>query len=304
MDRQEGTSYQTSAAGSTDSAKQTTQEVTDKLGQTADTVQQQATNVANQQFTAQTKQATKGLESVSSALNQAADQMRKQGQDTMATFADEAANQIDQLSGYLRQEDLHDMIDGVERFARRQPFVFLGGAFAVGMIAARFLKASRPDNANWGRSSDAGMYQYQNPWGRQYGPQNYPGAHYAGRQPFAGGFAGSGGNQNYGYPYSGQSGTGSQYGSSYGTGSGTGYGTSGGYGRGTGYGTGDTGASRTVEVDTFVFGTTEPSTPTSGENLGSSGDAMGKYPNVTSTEGGAYRDQPGEGNKGSRYATE
>ena len=31
---------------------------------------------------------------------------------------------------------------GVESFARREPLLFIGGAFALGMVAARFLKAS------------------------------------------------------------------------------------------------------------------------------------------------------------------
>lgn len=314
MERHESTSHQTSSsatgAGSTDTAKQKTQEVTDKLGQTADTVQQQANQVASQQFTAQTQQATKGLDSVSGALNQAADQMRKQGQDTMATFADEAASQVDRLSGYLRQEDLHQVIDGVERFARRQPYLFLGGAFAVGVLAARFLKASRPEQAAWGRSgSYQSQYQYQSPFGQQYGPQNYPGSHYGGRQPFASGFETSAG---YGYPYSGQSGTGGQFrtgmGSSYG--SGYDYGTATGAGAGTsGYGAtggagssyGSTAETGGLEVEALLIEVPEDDT---GVNLGSAGDAMGRYPDTTSTEGSAYRREPGETNRSGRDATE
>jgi hypothetical protein len=35
------------------------------------------------------------------------------------------------------------LIDDVEDFARREPAVFIGGAIAIGLVAARFLKSSR-----------------------------------------------------------------------------------------------------------------------------------------------------------------
>jgi len=35
-------------------------------------------------------------------------------------------------------------VDDAERLAHRQPALFVGGAFALGLLAARFLKSSKP----------------------------------------------------------------------------------------------------------------------------------------------------------------
>ena len=39
------------------------------------------------------------------------------------------------------------MVTQVEQYARRQPAIFLGGAFALGLLGARFLKSSNPQTA-------------------------------------------------------------------------------------------------------------------------------------------------------------
>ncbi|HET7036946.1 MAG TPA: hypothetical protein VFI42_14775 [Thermomicrobiaceae bacterium] len=260
MDRQEGNAGRktsgTTASGDqskttskTQQADQLKNQVKQNAGEVADTAQQ----TAQQQFHAQKQQARQGLGSVSSALHQAADQMRGQKQDTMAQLADMAADQVNDLSGFLQQENLHRVIDQVEDFARNQPYLFLGGAFALGAVAARFLKASRPENAHWGRTN-----QPQNRFaGRNYGPLNYPGVHYAGSQPYPSGF---------GTP----------------TGSGSSTGAESTFGRSPSYGGTSTGFNR----GTVTTG--------SGVSHESAGDDMGRYPNVTSPEGGASTRLPGE----------
>jgi hypothetical protein len=60
-------------------------------------------------------------------------------------YVNKAADQIERASHFLEQAELRDVVRGVERFARREPVLFLGGAFAVGLVGARFLKSSTPD---------------------------------------------------------------------------------------------------------------------------------------------------------------
>ena len=63
--------------------------------------------------------------------------------DTMAApYIDKAADLLDRLSGSVRDASLRGTIDDTERFARRQPLLFLGGAFTLGLLAARFFKSS------------------------------------------------------------------------------------------------------------------------------------------------------------------
>src|SRR5215217_3478282 len=55
---------------------------------------------------------------------------------------EKAAEQAERLSGYLSERDANELLREVEDFARNRPAVFLGGAFAIGIAAARFLKSS------------------------------------------------------------------------------------------------------------------------------------------------------------------
>jgi hypothetical protein len=75
--------------------------------------------------------------------------LRDQGQQAaVPQYLSSAADQVDRLSHYLRSTDLRQMAEGVERFARRQPAIFIGGAFALGLLGARFLKSSRPQSSD------------------------------------------------------------------------------------------------------------------------------------------------------------
>jgi hypothetical protein len=55
-----------------------------------------------------------------------------------------AADQVERLSTYLRDSSFEDVIREAEDMARRQPLLFLGGAFLAGFLGARFLKSSSP----------------------------------------------------------------------------------------------------------------------------------------------------------------
>jgi hypothetical protein len=64
-----------------------------------------------------------------------------------ARYGDSLAQQVEQVSHYLEQKDLRELVRDVEVFARRNPAVFIGGAFALGMLAARFLKSGNPNQS-------------------------------------------------------------------------------------------------------------------------------------------------------------
>lgn len=64
------------------------------------------------------------------------------GDPRMASFVDNAARQVERFAGGLRDRDVRQMVADTERFARERPSIFLGGAFVLGLAAARFLKSS------------------------------------------------------------------------------------------------------------------------------------------------------------------
>ena len=94
------------------------------------------------QLTTQKTRATDALGSVASALRQSSQPLRDNNQTMLADYAGKAADQLEQFSTRFRERDLTELMDDARRFARRQPALFVGAAFAAGVLAARFLKSS------------------------------------------------------------------------------------------------------------------------------------------------------------------
>jgi hypothetical protein len=98
------------------------------------------------------------------------EQLRNSGQPGLAHYVTRAADEIDHWSSRLRNQDLDDALREVEQFARRKPVVFLGVAFGVGLLAARFLKSSsqagsrgQDENLNQWRSTSSSLGARQQP---------------------------------------------------------------------------------------------------------------------------------------------
>jgi hypothetical protein len=86
------------------------------------------------------------------------------------------------VSTYIRDHEVRDLISETERLARREPLLFLGGAFAVGFIAARFLKASSPEQGMSGNGQSQNDQQYPRltaGHGSAYGPGGNGGSSFA-----------------------------------------------------------------------------------------------------------------------------
>lgn len=147
-----------------DQAKDTAQQL---AGQVKDQVGQRAESAFDQGKT----RAADSLGSVAQTLRQATQQLRDQQQQGASQYVERAAEQMDRLSGYLRTADMHDIADRVEDAARRQPALFLGGVFALGLAGARFLKSSR-QNESQQRTGSTGYPGYR---GLDRGPSGYRG---------------------------------------------------------------------------------------------------------------------------------
>ncbi len=102
-----------------------------------------------------------GLTSVADSVRKAGDTLNK-GQDKnvvteySARYAGTAADKMEQAANYFERTDLRGFARDIETYARANPVVFLGGAFTLGILAARFLKSSPP------LSTGAGQYIHGN----------------------------------------------------------------------------------------------------------------------------------------------
>ena len=116
--------------------------VTGSHSNSARGVAERVRDTATAQLSTQKTRATEQLGSIAQAVRQTSQPLRDNQQDAIAQFVEKAADQIERFSSQLRDKDIPELLDDAQRFARRQPAVFIGGAFALGIVAARFLKSS------------------------------------------------------------------------------------------------------------------------------------------------------------------
>src|SRR5687768_12037421 len=116
-------------------AKQTTSEVVGQVQQQAGSkIDQQKDVVANE------------LAQITGAVRRLGDRLGQQEQGPIAHYAAnygrKAADGLDRLTTYLRENDTKALVNELESLGRRQPALLLGGAFLLGLAGARFLKSS------------------------------------------------------------------------------------------------------------------------------------------------------------------
>jgi hypothetical protein len=99
---------------------------------------------ATMQVATQKERAATILGALGTALHDASRQVREQEDAPIADFIDMAADQVEALSHMLNEQDIGQLIDTAQQFARRQPMLFLAAAFAVGFVGTRFLKSASP----------------------------------------------------------------------------------------------------------------------------------------------------------------
>ena len=82
------------------------------------------------------------VEGVAHALRRASDDLREQGQPTVADYSRQVAEGLESMADSLSRRNVDDLVGDVERFARARPAAFLSGAVVAGFALARFMKSS------------------------------------------------------------------------------------------------------------------------------------------------------------------
>lgn len=218
-----------------------------------------------------TTRAATDVRRIASAFRTTTDNLRGQGQGALAGAGDQVANTVERLADYLERADADTLRRDVGNFVRRQPALALGGLFAVGLLAARFLKSSEPED-------ERDFYR-----GRDF---------YSRQRELAGGYG-------YGDTYGTERGYGApSYGTAGGYGASSGYGTAGSSGLGTGgpaaggmagggLGTGGMGTGGRGAGGASAGGTSPGGLSAGGTGGGMSGGTSGGTSGGSSTRGGS-----------------
>ena len=143
----------------------TVEQARGKATQLASEAQQKASEQVKSGASRGKDQAAQTLSGVAQSLRLSSQQLREQDQAGVSRYAEQAADQVERLSNYLQNTDVNEIVDRIEELARRQPAVFLGGAFTLGLLGARFLKSSRRRES---QATGAGYYGTPGPTGGTY----------------------------------------------------------------------------------------------------------------------------------------
>lgn len=127
------------STASTASNQSTPSTVLDQAKTVATNVAEQAKDLISHTVGDQQEKSAGDLGNVAKALRQTSRQLDG---NIASPYVGQVADQVDRAAEFLRTANVKEIVGGVESFARREPLLFLGGAFALGILGARFLKSS------------------------------------------------------------------------------------------------------------------------------------------------------------------
>jgi hypothetical protein len=129
-------------ADATAQATEKAQEVAGQAKEKAQEATDQAKGRVREQVDQRSTEAGQQVSTTAGDLRSVSEELRKQGKDTPARLAEQAADRSERLGSYLSESDADRILGDVEDFARKQPWAVVAGGLALGFAASRLLKAS------------------------------------------------------------------------------------------------------------------------------------------------------------------
>lgn len=134
-------------------AKEGAETAASAAGEKAGQLRQEAAGKIQQQIDQRSTEVGSQARSVAGALRGTTGNLRQEGKAGAATVAEQAADKIDQLGGYLERMDGQSIMRDIESFARRRPWALAGIGVVAGLIGARFAKASGSSSSGGGQTA-------------------------------------------------------------------------------------------------------------------------------------------------------
>jgi hypothetical protein len=118
------------------------QDVKERAQEAAGGAVEEARNAARRQVAERSTQVGERVSSVAQDLRGVTEKLSESENEQGARLARSAAEQAEKAGTYLSESDGDRILHDVEDLARRQPWLVLAGGVALGVAAARMLKAS------------------------------------------------------------------------------------------------------------------------------------------------------------------
>jgi hypothetical protein len=126
-----------SARGAIDTVNQKAAEVTERVA-----------NSAASGFDRTKMMVAEQVRSVGHSIERAIEVLREEDQSGLAQRAESFARKVGEASEYLQRKSARELTQDLDQLARRNPAWFLGTAFVLGLLGARFLKSSGNGGTN------------------------------------------------------------------------------------------------------------------------------------------------------------
>jgi hypothetical protein len=148
--RQPGDSFENAGIDqeqSASGARQQIREMKDQVVSQARTGVRQARDRAMSSLAESRDEFAGQIEAVADAFRRTGSHLNAENQRRMAGLTESVARQADQVARYVRDFDPRTARDDLAGLARRQPALVFGGALALGLLGARFIKSSKRRDA-------------------------------------------------------------------------------------------------------------------------------------------------------------
>ena len=139
-------------------AKEGVQTAASAAGEKAGQLRQQASQKIQEQIDQRSTDVGSQARSVAGALRDTTGNLREEGKTGAATVAEQAADKIEQLGGYLERMDGQSIMRDIQGFARSRPWALAGIGMVTGFIGARFAKASGSGSSDGRTGGTDGFY--------------------------------------------------------------------------------------------------------------------------------------------------
>lgn len=118
-----------------------------------------ASEKAESALSGQKSQLVQQIHSTAEAIHESADRLHEKNLTTAASYTERMADKLKDVADFIEDKSIGQIADEIGGMARRQPVYVMTGAFALGLLAARFFKASGRRRAGDLGSGGGRIYQ-------------------------------------------------------------------------------------------------------------------------------------------------